>query len=1063
MASQVRSAHRFLHSSNNNEPTYRKKMIDKLIEFALSQRAATLMLIVAVVALGIYSVSTIATDSFPDVSNVQVQIITEPESMATEEVESLVTVPIEYALNGLPFVKKVRSSSEFGLSVVTAIFDDSCDVYFARQLVQQRLQSMSFPPEVPRPQLGPVISSFSQVLMYNVTSDHHDLIELRTIQDWNIAKRLLSVQGVGNVVSYGGWIKQYQVLVNQYRLRAYGLTVRDVLTAIEQGNMNAGGNFIETGDEEVIIRGVGRIDDVSDIANIVLKENQGTPVLVSSVATVQIGPAFRRGSASMNGKGETIIGIVMSRRGANTKDLVQRVEERLVEIQKDLPKGVKVTPFYNQKVLVDQTTDTVKEILMLSGGLVIVILTAVLLNISVSLIVAVIIPLSLLFSFVMMKFTGLSANLMTLGAVDFGVVVDAGVVMAENIFRRLSHAHSESSGSSRVNAESIILSAAKEVGRPIAFSIFIIISVYLPLFSLEGVEGKMFQPLALTFIYALLGALGAALFIVPLLCFWVLRGRVAEKHHPVLEFVTHHYSSMLSKLLKVPKFVIGICMILLVASFAVVPLLGSEFMPSLDEGSIWLRLRMPPSISHTRTSQIVTAVEREMTEFPEVTIVVSRIGRSGMGSDVEGVDAGDIYIGLKPKSQWRNRNKEALVEQMAHSCSQFPGMMYSFSQPIADMIDDLITGVKADVGIKIFGEDLQTISNLADQIAASVKKVQGTGDVTREPVLGAPQLRVALKRKELARYGLRVEEVQDLVETALAGKVVSEVIEGSRRFGILVRFPQEQRKSERHIRQMMIDAPNGAELPLSALSDIVLTKGALLVNREDGQRRSAVMVNIRGRDLGSWVKAAQEQVSKDVECPPGYRIMWGGQFENQQRAMARLSIVVPIVLFVIFVLLFLTFGSFSNAGLIMLNVPFACIGGIFALLITHQPISVPAIIGFIALFGVAVQNGVILISYIKQLEVSGCPINEAVTQGARVRLRPVLTTALVAIMGLLPKLMIDGTGAEIQRPLATVVFGGLLTATIMTMLVLPVVYRLLSKRRKKTGVTILKDAQNGGV
>lgn len=891
-------------------------MIDKLIEFALSQRAATLMLIVAVVALGIYSVSTIATDSFPDVSNVQVQIITEPESMATEEVESLVTVPIEYALNGLPFVKKVRSSSEFGLSVVTAIFDDSCDVYFARQLVQQRLQSMSFPPEVPRPQLGPVISSFSQVLMYNVTSDHHDLIELRTIQDWNIAKRLLSVQGVGNVVSYGGWIKQYQVLVNQYRLRAYGLTVRDVLTAIEQGNMNAGGNFIETGDEEVIIRGVGRIDDVSDIANIVLKENQGTPVLVSSVATVQIGPAFRRGSASMNGKGETIIGIVMSRRGANTKDLVQRVEERLVEIQKDLPKGVKVTPFYNQKVLVDQTTDTVKEILMLSGGLVIVILTAVLLNISVSLIVAVIIPLSLLFSFVMMKFTGLSANLMTLGAVDFGVVVDAGVVMAENIFRRLSHAHSESSGSSRVNAESIILSAAKEVGRPIAFSIF---------------------------------------------------------------------------------------------------------------------------------------------------IIISRIGRSGMGSDVEGVDAGDIYIGLKPKSQWRNRNKEALVEQMAHSCSQFPGMMYSFSQPIADMIDDLITGVKADVGIKIFGEDLQTISNLADQIAASVKKVQGTGDVTREPVLGAPQLRVALKRKELARYGLRVEEVQDLVETALAGKVVSEVIEGSRRFGILVRFPQEQRKSERHIRQMMIDAPNGAELPLSALSDIVLTKGALLVNREDGQRRSAVMVNIRGRDLGSWVKAAQEQVSKDVECPPGYRIMWGGQFENQQRAMARLSIVVPIVLFVIFVLLFLTFGSFSNAGLIMLNVPFACIGGIFALLITHQPISVPAIIGFIALFGVAVQNGVILISYIKQLEVSGCPINEAVTQGARVRLRPVLTTALVAIMGLLPKLMIDGTGAEIQRPLATVVFGGLLTATIMTMLVLPVVYRLLSKRRKKTGVTILKDAQNGGV
>lgn len=1020
-------------------------MIDKVIAFALTQRAVTLILMLAVILIGVYAIFTLPTDSFPDVSNVQVQIITEPESMATEEVESLVTVPIQYALNGLPFIQKIRSSSEFGLSVVTAIFDDECDVYFARQLIQQRLNTISLPPEVPTPQLGPVVSSFSQVFMYSVTSKQHNLIKLRTIQDWDIAKKLLAVPGVGNVVTYGGWIKQYQILLDQYALKSYNLSIQDVLNVVAKSNVNAGGNFIETGDEEVIIRGLGRVHTLEDLSNIVLKEIEGTPVLLKHIAKIKIGPAFRRGSASMNGKGETIIGIVMTRKGANTKDVVEKIEKKLTEIRHSLPLGINVTPFYNQKELVDKTTETVKEILLMSGGLVIVVLTAILLEIRVSLIVCVVIPLSLLFSFMLMRFTGLSSNLMTLGAVDFGVVVDAGVVMAENIYRRLSLAIEHAENPENIDRLAVIMSAAQEVGRPITFTIFIIIAVYLPLFTLEGVEGKMFEPLALTFVYALLGALIVSLTVIPVLCLWFLRGNVIERHNPFLAWLISKYDCALSFVLSAPKKVIIFSIVFLFSSMSLLPFLGSEFIPSLDEGSIWLRLRMPASIAHSRTREFVKVVEKMMIEFPEVTMAVSRVGRSGMGSDVEGVDAADMFIGLKPVSQWKNKNKEDLVDRMAEKIATIPGLMYSFSQPIADMIDDLITGMKADVGIKIFGNDLATISELADHVAASVAKVRGTGDITREPILGAPQLNIELKRKELARHGISVGDVQEVIQTALAGKVVSEVIEGNMRFGILVRFPRKDRETPSDIGNILVEAPGGAQLSLKRLADITLERGALLINQEDGQRRAAVMVNIRGRDLGSWVADAQKQVQNDVRVPPDCTIVWGGQFENQQRAMARLAIVVPIVLFLIFILLFFTFNSVKNAALIMLNVPFATIGGVVALFATHQAVSVPAIIGFIALFGVAVQNGVILISYIMQLEQRGEPTVEAIRTGAIVRLRPVFMTAMVAMMGLLPKVFSTGTGAEIQRPLATVVIGGLLTATSMTLLALPSIYLLLNK------------------
>lgn len=963
-------------------------MIDNLISFALKQRAGILMLIIGMIALGTYSISTIPTDSFPDVSNIRVQIITEPESMATEEVESLVTVPIEYALNGVPFLKKVRSSSEFGLSVVTAIFDDECDLYLARQLVQQRLNTLRLSPEVPTPQLGPVISTFSQIFMYYVTSDRHNLIDLRTIQDWTIAKRLHATPGVVNVVSYGGFVKQYQVLIDPIRLKSYDLSLTDVATALRKGNLNVGGNFIEQANEEVIIRGLGRVKSVSDIEKIVLKQERGTPVRVRSVGSVQVGPAFRRGSASMNGEGESIIGIVFSRKGANTKEVVTRVEEKLAEIQKTLPAGVKVTPFYNQKDLVDRTTDTVKEILMFSGALVIIILTAILMNIQPALIVSVIIPLSLLFSFIMMKFTGLSSNLMTLGAVDFGVVVDAGVVMVENIFRKLADRESLSP-TERLD---VISSAAREVGRPITFAIFIIIAVYLPLFTLEGVEGKMFEPLALTFIYALLGALLVSLTIIPVVCFWMLKGRVHERKNPVIDWLKKRYIPLLHwSLVRPGKLLLG-SVVCLIAAAALLPLLGSEFIPSLDEGSLWLRVRMPASIAHTKSREIASSIEKLIKRIPEVTIVVTRIGRSGMGSDVEGVDAADMYIGLAPRSQWRTQNKEQLTEELAREVGKVPGVMYSFSQPIADMIDDLITGVKADVGIKIFGDDLKTLNRLSSEVMTAMRDVQGTGDLLREPVIGLPEFRIRLRRDTIARYGATSSDVLRFVQIATAGRVVSEVIEGNKRFGILIRFLPEYRQTEERLRKMLIETPSGARIPLEVLADVSIERGAVLIKREDRQRRAVVMVNVRGRDLGSWVQAAQQSVAQKVKLPDGYKIVWGGQFENQQRAMGRLAIVVPIVLFLIFILLFFTFDSIQNAALIMLTIPFAAIGGVVGLWLSHQPVSVPAFIGFIALFGVAVQNGVIMVSYIMQLqqEKESRTLDEVIVEGASIRFRPVL-------------------------------------------------------------------------
>jgi heavy metal efflux system protein len=1025
-------------------------MIEKLIQFALVNRLLTAAAIFGVACLGVWSMLNISVDSFPDVSNVQVQVITEPESMATEEVEKLITFPIETGMNGLPNITKIRSNSSFGLSVVTVIFEDSIDVYWARNVVNERLGTIELPAGAPRPVLGPVVSTFSNVYDYYMVSDRHDFTELRTIQDWLVARRLRSVHGVGNVVSYGGFVKQYQVYVSPQALKSYGLSLKEVNNSLATNNVNAGGNFIVQGGEEVIIRGLGLIEGISDIENIVLKEVNGVPVKVGKVARVEIGPAFRRGSASMNGKGEVITGMVLTRKGVNTKAVVEEVRRQIDLIRPDLPEGVTLHPYYDQTELVDKTIETVKEILLFSGGLVIVVLFAVLLHIPSALIVSVIIPLSLLFSFVLMKLTGLSANLMTLGAVDFGVVVDAGVVMVENIFRHLSEA--SAAGKPIKDRWNIVLNASQEVGRPIVFAIAIIIAVYLPLFTLEGVEGKMFIPLALTFIYALVGALLCALLLIPILCYWFMQGNIVEKHSPVVTAFKKVCNPALYLALKYPKNTIAICCIALAGACCLIPFLGSEFIPTLDEGSILLRTKQAPSVSHVESQRINTIVEQSLIKFPEVETVVTKIGRSGMGGDLEGVDNADIFVGLKPKSEWKtSQSKEELVNRMAKELDEIPGLMYSFSQPIADMIDDLIAGIKADLGIKIFGEDLETVDRIAGEIEGIVSGVRGAADVQREHVLGLPQLNIKLNRNVIARYGLNVADIQDTIQTALAGKVVTEVLEGTKRFGLLVRYPYQLRDTVSDIESIPIETTDGARIPLMSLASITKPRGTVMINREDGQRRTAVLANVRGRDLGGFVQECQSRIDAKVKIPRGYYLVYGGQFENQLRAMQKLAIVVPVVLLLIFVLLFASFNSLKNAGLIMLNVPFAMIGGIVALFLSRQPLSVPAIIGFIALFGVAVQNGVIMVSYIMQLQQRGLRVKHAAIEGAKVRLRPVAMTAMVAIMGLLPKIFSSGTGAEVQRPLATVVLGGLVTATALTLIVVPTIYTLLNKDEDRFG------------
>jgi len=819
-----------------------------------------------------------------------------------------------------------------------------------------------------------------------------------------------------------------------------------VFNAIAENNANAGGAYIEHANEQYLIRGSGLVQNIEDIKNIIVKtNNNGTPIYVHNVADVKIDGAIRQGAVTMNDNGEVVAGIVMMLKGENSRVVVNRVKEKIEAIKRALPDTVTIEPFYDRTELVNKTIRTVTTNLIEGGILVILILILLLFNLRGGFIVASVIPLSMLFAVIMMVATGVSGNLMSLGAIDFGLIVDGAVVMVENAVRRLNEKRNE------LTTEETLLESALEVGRPIVFGVGIIIIVYLPIMTLTGMEGKMFRPMAYTVTYALIGALILSLTYVPAMNALIFRkGNVAEKESPIITFAKRIYVPLLRKILHKRVIVAGVAATLVVISLIIFPFLGSEFIPQLDEGSIAIQVLRLPSSSLTTAVNTSSLIEKEILKFPEVNYVVSKTGRAEIGTDPMGVEMSDILVMLKPEEEWKTgRTKEELVNAMSKELSKFPGMIFSFSQPIQLRVAELIAGVRSDIAIKIFGEDLDTLKEKAEEIAKVVSKIRGAADVKVEQVSGLPQLVIKPDRAKIARYGINVADVNQIIEIAIAGKSAGEVFEGEKRFDLVVRFKEDARNNIDAIKNILVPTPNGSNIPLSQIADVYIEEGPAQISREHGQRRIVVELNVRGRDIGSFVEEAEKIIYEKVKLPPGYYLEWGGTFEQLQRARERLAVVVPLSLFLIFLLLFISFGSIRNVLLVFTGIPFAIVGGIFSLLIRGMHFSISAGVGFIALFGVAVLNGIVMVSFINKLRQEGKPLEEAVIEGATIRLRPVLMTALVASLGFIPMAISTGAGAEVQRPLATVVIGGLITSTLLTLFVLPTLYMWFEKQKEE--------------
>ena len=1019
-------------------------MINKIIEMAMRERLLTALLAAVIIAAGVTSYQKLPIDAFPDVSPVLVQIFTEAEGLAPEEVEKLITYPIEVAMNGLPDITRIQSISTFGLSVVSIYFKDDVDIYFARQLVFERLETArsEIPEGMGDPEMGPITTGLGQVYQYIVEGEGYDLMELRSIQDWIVKFQLRTVPGVTDVLSFGGKVRQYQVQVDPNELLSHNVTLDELIRAIESNNLNAGGSFIVRGAEEYIIRGIGWTQTLEDIKNIVVAERNGVPIYVSQLADVTFGPEIRRGIVTRNAEGEVVAGIVLKLIFTNTSRVIADIKAKVEQINKSLPPGVRVRPFYDQADLVKKATDTVKNALLEGGILVVLVLVLFLGNLRSALVVTLTLPLSVLIAFFLMDQFNMSANLMSLGglAIGIGMMVDGAVVMVENIFRHLTERRDQT------EPLHIILEAAREVGRPIVFAISIIIIVFLPLFTLQEVEGKMFSPMAYTISFAMAGSLLIALTIVPVACSFLLTRGLKHRENPLMRVLKRGYRPILRGAIRRRRLVVTAAVLLLLGSLALFPFLGTEFVPILDEGSIVIRVTTAPSTSLDETTLITRRLEEMLLEFPEVKNVISKIGRAELGGDPEPVNNSEIFVELAPPDQWKTaRTKTELIEKMEARLSQFPGILLNFSQPIAMRVDELISGVRAQIAIKLFGEDLDVLLEKGNQIAAVVSQVPGAADVQVEQVAGKPQVQIKIDRDRIARYGINVKDVQDVIRALIGGTSVGQVFEGQKRYDIFIRLKEPYRKDIEAIRNLLISAPNGRRIPLAQLAHIETVIGPKQISREANQRRLVIQLNVRGRDMGGFVEEARRLVEEKVDLPPGYFVTWGGQFENQQRAMRRLSIIVPLTIGLIYLMLFLTFNSGRQAALIILNVPFAMVGGIVSLYISGQYLSVPASVGFIALFGVAVLNGVVLVSYINQLRREGQSLEDAVINGAMLRLRPVLMTALVASLGLVPLLLSTGTGSEVQRPLATVVVGGLVTSTLLTLLVLPTIYGWFEK------------------
>jgi heavy metal efflux system protein len=1031
-------------------------MIDRLIRFSVAHRLLVLMLVALLACAGIYSAFRLPIDAVPDVTDVQVQVLTSAPSLAPLEIERQITFPVEMAMSGLPRVTGIRSSSKFGLSAVTVVFEESTDIYFARQLVLERLAQAreQIPPNIGIPQMGPISTGLGEIYQYELTAapgSGYDTMALRTIQEWSVRRQLLGTQGVAEVNSFGGLEKQYQVRIDPAKLQSYGLTLRDAYEAVARNNANVGGAYIESGAEQYLLRGIGLAQSADEIGGIILKTGrEGVPVYVRDIAQVVEGAAVRQGAVTADGEGEIVAGIALMLQGENSRAVVDRVKRRVEEIKKTLPKGVELIPFYDRSELVNRTMRTV-AINLLEGALIVILVLILLLgNWRGALLVATVIPLSMLIAAILMRLFNVSGNLMSLGAIDFGLIVDGAVIMTENAVRRVAERQGELRRAlTGDELRERIRDAALEVRRATMFGELIIVVVYLPILALRGIEGKMFKPMAMTVIFALVGAFVLSLTYVPAALTFVLRGRIAESESPIIRRAKLFYRPALEFVMQRRRPALAAALVLVVISGALFPFLGAEFIPRLDEGGLALESRLLPGVSLSHSVGTFSEAERVLRRFPEVTKVVSKIGRAEVATDPMSVDSGDVYIALKPRDQWTSaQNREELVEKMSAALeAKVPDGSFGFTQPIELRVAELISGVRSDVAIKLFGDDLDTLKREAGKIARVAGKVRGAEDVKVEQVAGLPQLQIKIDRAAIARHAINVEDVNDLVESIVAGKEAGQVYQGEQRFGLVVRLKEDAGSDIDSIKKLTVATPSGGRIPLSQLADIAVVEGPAQISRENARRRISVELNVRGRDIGSFVQEAQREIERHVELPAGYYLKWGGQFESLQQALERLLIVVPLALLLIFILLYTTFHSARQALLIYTGIPFAVVGGVLALALRGMPFSISAGVGFIALFGVAVLNGLVMVSAINRLRDEGRTVTEAVDEAAVSRMRPVLMTALVASLGFVPMAVATSAGAEVQRPLATVVIGGLATSTILTLLILPMLYRWLEAKR----------------
>lgn len=1029
-------------------------MINRILEFSIRWRYFVVLLWTVVIAVGIFSALQLPIDAVPDVTTNQVQVNTLAPGFSPLEMEQYVTFPIELAMSNLPRKTEVRSISQFGLSQVTVTFDEGVDIYWARQLVLERLiEAERNLPVGTSPELAPISTGLGEIYHFTLEQSpdsprDYSLMELRTILDWVIKPELRNVPGVIDVNSFGGELKQYEVLVDPNKLVSHDLSLSQVIGALRENNSNVGGAYLERGGEQQLLRGVGLIQSSEDIESIVVAASMGTPIRIRDIARVGLGSEVRQGAATRDGRGEMVMGIAMLLKGENSRTVTDAVRQRLVELEKSLPSGVRINPFYDRSTLVNQTIHTASTNLIEGGLLVILVLFLFLLQLRAGLIVSSAIPLSMLFAIIGMRYFGISANLMSLGAIDFGLIVDGSVIIVENCVRHLSDKRAEL-GRELTKEERLqtVWKGSSEVRRASQFGEMIIIAAYLPIVSLAGMEGKMFRPMALTVILALSGALILSFTLIPALSAIFLRAR-QERRNPVMEFLVRIYKPALWTALRYRWPTLAVATTIVTTCFILFTFLGAEFLPELDEGAIAVNHMRLKSSSLSEAVRQTTLMERAIKSFPEVETVVSRIGRPEIATDPMGPDMADTYIFLKPKSDWRvGLSKPELVTAISEKLEQFPGVVSSFSQPIKFRMMELIEGVgaRSDVVIKIFGDDTDVLLDQANRIAGVIGRVPGAQDAKVQQVTGLPLLQIRVRRDQIARYGINVSDVQQIVQSAIAGTRATTVLEGFMRFDAVVRFQPASRDSVEDMSSLLVSGLSGDKMPLGQLAEIQSIQGPAEISRENGRRRISVEVNVPSRDIGSFVAEAQREVERQVATPPGYVVEWGGMIEHLESGRNRLMVAVPVTFFLIFLLLFTTFNSVKQAAIVFTGIPFAVSGGILALLVRDMHFSISAGIGFIAVSGVAVLNGIVLVTFINQLRERGRTVLTAVYRGSLARLRPVLMTAMVASLGFVPMALSTGTGAEVQRPLATVVIGGLLTSTLLTLFVLPNLYHLVHR------------------